>query len=193
MHTLDRYFAPDTDNSLTDELAEALMRTVIKYGKIAMEKPEDYKARSELMWAGSLSHNGLTGLGQTMDFAVHQLGHGLSGYYDIPHGESLSIAWASWARYVYKEDVPRFARYARNVWNVPVGSGEAEAISGIDATEEFFRSIGMPVTITGAVGDRAKDDIETLTNLCSYHRTRTIGAFKVLDVEAIRKIYQTAL
>ena len=192
MHTLDRYFAPDTDNAMTDELAEALMRVVIKYGRIAMENPADYKARSELMWAGSLTHNGLMGLGQTMDFSVHQLGHALSGKYNIPHGESLSAVWPAWARFVYRDDIPRFAKYARTVWGVGA-SGDEAAVAGIDATEGFFRSLGMPVTLVEAAGVRVKGDIDKLTELCTYHLTRSIGEFKVLGAEEIRAIYQSAL
>ena len=189
MHTLDRYFAPDAENAVTDELAEALMRVIVKYGKTAMEKPLDYRARAELMWAGSLSHNGLMGLGQTMDFAVHQLGHALSGKYDIPHGESLSIAWPAWARYVYRTDIARFAKYARTVWNVKNADDEAAALEGIKATEDYFRLISVPVTLTESVGGKCKDDVETLADLCSYQKTRTIGSFKVLDYEAIKEIY----
>jgi len=190
MHTLDRYFAPDSNNAVTDELAEALMRVIIKYGKVAMEKPDDYKARAELMWAGSLSHNGMTGLGQTMDFAVHQLGHALSGKYDIPHGESLSIAWASWARYVYHDDIKRFAKYARTVWSIKNTDDEAAALEGIKTTEDYFRLIGMPVTLTESVGEKCKDDVEALAELCTYGKTRTIGSFKVLDYDAILEIYK---
>ena len=190
MHTLDRYFAPDADNAVTDELAEALMRVIIKYGKTTMDKPQDYKARAELMWAGSLSHNGLTGLGQSMDFAVHQLGHALSGKYDIPHGESLSIAWPAWARYVYKHDATRFAKYARCVWNVKNADDEAAALEGISATEDYFKLITMPVTLTKAVGEKCKDDVEELANFCTYHKTRTIGSFKSLDFDAIKEIYK---
>ena len=193
MHTLDRYFAPDTDNALTDELAEALMRVVIKYGRIAMEAPGDYKARSELMWAGSLSHNGLTGLGQALDFTVHQLGHAISSRYDIPHGESLSVMWPAWARYVYREHIPRFARFARNVWGVKRDNDETAAQDGIDATEEFMRCLGMPVTITGAVGERCREDIELLTGLCTFQHTRTIGAIKVLSADGIREVYRAAV
>jgi hypothetical protein len=199
MHTLDRYFAPDTDNAVTDELSEALMRVIIKYGEIVMEKPDNYKARAELMWAGSLSHNGLTGLGQTMDFAVHQLGHALSGKYDIPHGESLSIAWPAWARYCMrisvndgdKKDISRFARYARNVWGVTDTDDKTAAFAGIDATEEYLRKIKMPVTLTEAVGDRSKNDIDALTELCTYNYTRSIGSFKVLDADAIKEVYKS--
>jgi len=191
MHTLDRYFAPDTDNAVTDELAEALMRVIVKYGKVAMKKPHDYKARAELMWAGSLSHNGLMGLGQTMDFSVHQLGHAISGKYDVPHGESLSIAWPAWARYVYHDDTKRFAKYARNVWGITEANDEAAALAGIVATEDYFRLINMPVTLTEAIGDKCKGDIDSLTDLCTYNYTRTIGAFKTLDANAIKAIYQS--
>ena len=193
MHTLERYFAPDTDNALTDEFAQALMRVVIKYGKAVMDKPDDYKARSEIMWAGSVSHNGLTGLGQTMDFSVHQLGQALSARYDTAHGASLAAAWPAWARYVYRDDIPRFAKYARNVWGVEADDDEAAAVAGITATEGYFRSIGMPVTLTEAEGDRVKEDIDLLAETCSFHRTRTIGSFRVLDIEDMRAIYNSAI
>jgi len=193
MHALDRYFAPDTDNALTDELSEALMRVTIKYGRIVMEDPQDYKARSELMWAGSLAHNGLVGLGQMMDFTVHQFGSPLSAKYDTTHGASLAATWPAWARYVYRVNVPRFAKYARTVWGVAEENDEEAALAGIKATEEFCRSLGMPVTLTEAVGEFVKDDIDALAELCSYNRTRTIGAFKVLDYDAIREVYQSAI
>lgn len=92
MHTLDRYFTPTENNELTDEIAEGLLRTVIRNGAAAIKDSHDYNAMSEIMWAGSLSHNGLTGLGAEKDFAVHQLGHELSAKFDIAHGASLSAA-----------------------------------------------------------------------------------------------------
>ena len=193
MHTLDRYFAPDADNAVTDELGEALMRVVVRYGEIVLESPRDYKARSELMWAGSLAHNGLTGLGQNLDFSVHQLGQALSGKYDMPHGESLSIMWAPWARYVFRDDVPRFARYARNVWGVSDSGDEAAAQAGIDATEGFFKSIGAPLSLTEAVGESVRGDVDALAELCSFYHTRKIGAFRVLDAEDMKAIYMAAL
>jgi len=192
MHTLERYFAHDADNALTDELSEALMRIVIEYGKAAMKDPRDYKARSELMWAGSLSHNGLTGLGQAMDFSVHQLGQALSAKYDTAHGASLAATWPAWARFVYRDDIPRFAKYARKVWGVTEDEDEAAAVAGIAATEKYFTSIGMPITITEAEGERVKDDIDKLAEICSFYRTRTIGSFRVLDIEAIKAIYKSS-
>ena len=189
MHTLDRYFAPDADNAITDELAEALMRVIIRYGTTTMEKPRDYKARAELMWAGSLSHNTLMGLGQTLDFAVHQLGHALSAKYDMPHGESLSIAWPAWARYSYRTDVARFAKYARTVWNIKDADDNDAALKGIAATEDYFRLILMPVTLTEAVGEKCKNDIDALALSCSYQKTRTIGSFKIIDYNAMKELY----
>jgi len=193
MHTLDRYFAPDTGNAVTDELAEALMRVIIKYGKIVMEKPLDYKARAELMWAGSLSHNGLTGLGQTMDFSAHRLGAPFSAKYDSPHGASLSAVWPAWAKYVYHRDIPRFAGYARNVWNITDEKDETAAKAGITATEEYFKALGMPVTISELTGGRVDDEIDALVNLCTFNGTRIIGAFKILDDEDIKSIYKSAM
>jgi alcohol dehydrogenase YqhD (iron-dependent ADH family) len=192
MHTMDRYFAQGTDNAVTDSLAEALLRVVIKYGKVVMKNPADHKARSELMWAGSLSHNGLTGLGQSKDFSVHQLGHALSAKYDIPHGESLSALWGAWAKTVYRDDIPRFAQYARNVWLVAEPDDAAAAQAGIEATIQYFKYLNMPVSLTEAVGTQTAEDINSLTELCTYRRTRTIGSFRVLDAEAIRAVYIAA-
>ena len=193
MHTLDRYFATDNDNELTDEIAEAIMRVVIKNGRLVLDDPKSYKARSELFWAGSLSHNGLTGLGQTMDFAVHQLGHTISAKYDIPHGESLSIAWPAWARYVYQIDLSRFAKYAKEVWGINESDEKLAAKSGIEATIDFFREIGAPVALSDAVGPVTDNDIDELVDICTYRGTRTIGAFKVLDGNDIREIYKLAI
>ncbi|MCL2366856.1 MAG: iron-containing alcohol dehydrogenase [Oscillospiraceae bacterium] len=193
MHALDRYFAPDAENAITDELSEAIMRMVIKYGRLAIDNPTDYKARSEIMWAGSLTHNGIMGLGQTVDFSIHQLGSPLSAKYDTAHGASLAATWAAWARYVYHVDVARFAKYARTIWAVTDENDEAAASAGIDATEAYFRAIGMPITLTEAVGVQVQDDIDILTDICTYHGMRSIGTFKVLDASDIKAIYQAAL
>ena len=102
MHTLERYFIPNTRNQITDEIAEGVLRVVIENGKKGLENSTDYDAMSEIMWAGSLSHNGLTGLGRAKDFSVHKLGHALGAKYDKAHGATLSAVWGSWAEYVYK-------------------------------------------------------------------------------------------
>ena len=193
MHVLDRYFAPDHGNDVTDGISEALMRVIIKHGKVVKDNPTDYKARAELFWAGSLAHNGLTGLGQVMDFSIHQLGAPLSAKYDTSHGMSLSATWPAWARYVYKHDVARFAKYAREVFGIDSADDEKAALVGIDASVEFFRAMGCPVTMTEAAPEIVREDIDDLVDICTFRGTRTIGFFKTLDANDIREIYLAAM
>ena len=190
MHTLDRYFVPNPEDGITDALAEALLRTVIHYGPLALKNPADYKAMSEIMWCGSLSHNGLTGLGNLTDFAPHQLGHALSAKYGVAHGASLTAIWGSWARFVYWENPSRFARYAKNVWNLQGDSQEELALEAISKTEEFFRSLGLPVGLAQlGQGKLSAQELEDLAQRCSYGRTRTIGSFVKLDFADMKQIY----
>ena len=193
MHTLDRYFNPVTDNALTDELAEALLRVVLEYGPAAVRDAHDETAMSEIMWAGSLSHNGLTGLGGRKDFATHQLGHALSEKFDVYHGDSLTAVWSSWARSVMDEAPARFARFARNVWHVEEADDTAAALAGIAKQEAFFQSIGMPVRLGElSCGRQDEAGLADLASRCSYGKTRTIGTFRVLDYESILAIYRRA-
>ena len=193
MHTLDRYFNP-LDNELTDAIAEALLRTVIAKGAAAMKDTHDYDAMSEIMWAGSLSHNGLTGLGGTGDFAPHQLGHELSGMFDIAHGASLAVMWGHWAKYVCHTKLSRFVRYAENVWHITEGGDEEKALAGIQATADYFKSIGMPTCFSEApeIGLQSEDVLKDLAWRCTFEGTRTIGGFQVLDGADILKIYESA-
>lgn len=192
MHTLDRYFAQGTGNDITDGIARAVLRTAIRSGAAVMADPSDGKARSELMWAGSISHNGMTGLGQERDFSVHQLGHELSGMFDTPHGESLSAMWPAWARYVMETDVSRFAQYAREIWDVAEEDDRRAAVRGIDATEEYFRSIHMPVTLGQAVGVQPEETLKILAHKCAFGGSRRIGSFRPLGEEEILRVYQMA-
>ena len=193
MHTMDRYFNP-LDNELTDAIAEALLRTVIANGAKAVKDTHDYDAMSEVMWCGSVSHNGLTGLGGQGDFAPHQLGHELSAMFDIAHGASLSAVWGQWARYVYQNRIERFVRFAKNVWNITEGSDEEIALAGIQATVDYFKSIGVPTCFSEAaeIGVQSEEVLRDLTDRCTFHGARTIGTFQVLDGDDIYNIYQAA-
>lgn len=194
MHTLDRYFTLTEHNELTDEIAEGLLRTVIKNGAIAIKDSHNYNAMSEIMWAGSLSHNGLTGLGAVKDFAVHQLGHELSAKFDIAHGASLSAVWEAWATYVFKEKPKRFAQYARNVWGVKESDDEKASLEGIKKTVAYFQSLDMPTSFGRApeVGIKTEEELRKMADGCSYENTRTIGSFKVCNREDIYEIYRRA-
>lgn len=193
MHTLDRYFTQVNGNELTDELAEALLRVTIRNGRIAISNPTDYGAASELMWCGSLSHNGLTGLGRAGDFSVHQLGHELSGRFDVAHGASLTTAWGSWATYCCSANIGRFARYARNVWDVQEQNDETAARLGIEKTVEYFASISMPTCFTElGIGVQTEEVIRELAYSCTFFGKRMVGNFKPLNQEDIENIYRMA-
>ncbi|MGI6361329.1 MAG: iron-containing alcohol dehydrogenase [Bacillota bacterium] len=190
MHTLDRYFAPPAENEMTDAIAEGLLRTVIRNGRLVLDSPQDYQIRSEIMWAGSLSHNTLTGLGRQHDFAVHQLGHELSGKFDVAHGASLSTMWATWARYVYQKDIPRFARFAAKIWDIQDEDHKKAALAGIKKTEGYFTELGMPTTISQLVGRTLTEtELTDLAEKCSFFKTRKIGSFYPADFEMIHELY----
>ena len=190
MHTLERYFNPIQGNETTMQLAESVLRVAIANGPAVVDNPGDYDAMSEIMWCGSLSHNGLTGLGGAKGLSVHPVSFALSEKFDVYHGESLTAIWSSWARYVLDTDVSRFARFARNVWGVEAADDKEAALAGIAAQEAFFRSIGMPVRIPALSCGR--QDEAGLASRCSYGRTRTIGTFRVLGYDDILAIYQLA-
>ena len=193
MHTMERYFSPVGNLELTDKIAEGLLRTMIKYGKISLENPYNYEARAEIMWASSLAHNGLTGCGGIGDWSTHQLEHDLGGVYDIAHGAGLSAVWGSWARYVYKENPRRFAQFAENVFGIEkIGTDEEIAIKGIEAMENFYKDIEMPISISETRINLSDEDVEMLAEKCSNNGTRYIGSFKKLFKEDMAKIYSMA-
>ena len=194
MHTHERYLNHGTNLKMTDGISEALLRTVIKSAKTLRDEPENYEARAEVMWASSLSHNGLTGCGTDGgDFASHQLEHELSGMFDVTHGAGLAAIWGSWARYVYKERPDRFAGLAAKVLMVPEkGSDQETALAGIEAMEDFFRSIGMPVSLRELGIEPTDRQILKLADNCSFGNTRTIGIVKKLGREDMAEIYRMA-
>lgn len=194
MHTMERYFVNIETMEIADSISESLMQTVIYNARILMREPDNYTARAEIMWAGSLSHNGLTGCGTGGgDWACHQLEHELGGLYDVTHGAGLAAIWGSWARYVYDVNPERFAQFATNVFDIPCGLDfEKTALAGIEAMEDFFRSIKMPVSLHELGLDLDDQQIHELAFKCSYEDTRTIGVFKQLNMKDMEKIYTMA-
>lgn len=191
-HTQERYFTLEEGTELTDEIAEGLMRTVIHNAKVLMKEPKNYAARANVMWASSVSHNGLTGCGTMGDWACHQLEHELGGMFDVAHGAGLAAVYGSWARYVYQTKPERFAKFAEKVFGITEGSVEEKAVAGIEAMEEFYRSIGMPTNIHELGVELTEEQMEELAEKCTFFGTRKIGAFKPLDKEDIIKIYHMA-
>ena len=195
MHTMERYFSPEDDMDLTDALAEALLRSMKENVFKVLADPEDYRARAQIMWGGSVAHNDLTGCGMSGDWATHQLEHELSGMFDVTHGAGLAAIWPSWARYVLKVNVSRFVRFAVNVMDVPndFTDPEGTALKGIEAMERFYHSIGMPVNIHELIGrDITDDEIKEMVRKCSREGTLPQGTFKVLYPDDMEAIYRMA-
>lgn len=194
MHTMERYFTNGGNMEITDALAEGLLRTVIKNAKILHAEPENYDARAEIMWAGSLAHNDLTGCGNDGgDFVSHLLEHEMGGMFDVTHGAGLAAVWPSWARYVYKNCIDRFVKYAINVMGVAnEGTADEIAIKGIEAMEDFYHSIGMPVNFSELGIAPTDAQIREMAESCAQACGGTKGSAMVLDVDDMEKIYQMA-
>ena len=195
MHTMERYFSPEDDMDLTDALAEAVLRSMKENVYKVLADPEDYRARAQIMWGGSVAHNDLTGCGMSGDWATHQLEHELSGMFDVTHGAGLAAIWPSWARYVLKVNVSRFVRFAVNVMGVPndFTDPEGTALKGIEAMERFYHDIGMPINIHELIGrDITDGEIKEMVRKCSRDGAFTQGGFKVLYPKDMEAIYQMA-
>ncbi len=195
MHTMERYFSKYEDMSLTDAIAEALLRTVRDSALVVMLQPEDYRHRAQIMWAGSLAHNDLTECGSEKDFATHKLEHELSAVYGVTHGAGLAALWPSWARYVMKKHLFRFVQFAVNVMGVTndFAHPEETAERGICALEDWYRKIGMPTNIHELLGKEISDEeIDVLVDKCSRGATITVGAMEILNADDMRAIYRMA-
>lgn len=194
MHTMERYFTNGGNMEVTDSIAEGILRTVITNAKILHSNPQDLEARSEIMWAGSLSHNNLTGCGNDGgDFSSHQLEHELGGMFDVTHGAGLAAIWPSWARYVYKNALPRFVRFAVNVMQVsPADSDEETALLGIKAMEDFYHSIGMPVNMAELGIAPTEEQILELAHRCALACGGSQGSAKILYESDMAEIYRMA-
>ena len=194
MHTMERYFNHGENMELTDGISEALMRTVIRNAKILVKEPENYDARAEVMWAGSLSHNGLTGCGTDGgDWATHKLEHELGGMFDVAHGAGLAAIWGSWARYVMDEKPERFAQFAVDVMGVEESDDvKSTALKGIEAVEEFYRMIEMPTNMKELGINPTDEQIKDMAMKATNHDTQQLGAFKKLSAKDLVEIYKTA-
>ncbi|MGI6394322.1 MAG: iron-containing alcohol dehydrogenase [bacterium] len=188
-HVFEQYFSyPNA--YLQDRMSEAVLKTVIKYGPIAVQEPENYEARANIMWAGTIGLNTLLGVGKEGDWATHLIEHELSAKYDITHGVGLAILTPHWMRKVLDEsNISKFSEYGENVWGITGGSKSVIAEQAIDKTAEFFKSLGIPSKLSElGIGSSLFNEMAE-----SALKHSKIGRFKPLSKEDIVEIYKAAL
>ena len=185
MHTIERFFCKGGDTYLTDEIALAIIKSTKKAGIDSYNNPYDYAARSNMMWASSLAHNGLTQCGREFVMCVHQLEHELSGMYEnIAHGAGLAALFPSYARYVYKANIERWTKFAKYLF------GTEDILKAISMQEEFYKSIGMPTSLI-ELGVK-EEDLEKLAYNASRGKTRILDGYMKLGYEEMLDIYKMA-
>lgn len=190
-HVMERYFTNSKNVEITDRLCEGILLSIINETPKALANPNDYDARANLMWAGTVAHNDICGVGRIQDWSTHNIEHELSGLYDVAHGAGLAVMFPAWMKYVMHHDVNRFAQFAVRVWGVEMDfqNPENTALKGIEKYEQFMTSIGMPVRFS-QLGAKA-DDIPVLVKNLGLGE-KTLGFFVPLNSEDVRKIYELA-
>lgn len=192
-HVCERYFTPDLEIGVIDRMAEGILKTLVDIGPRVLQEPDNYAYRAEIMWIGSIAHNDTVGIGRVQDWSTHVIGNELSALYDTPHGATLSIIMGAWMRYVYQEKPERFARFAKEVFGVQWnGNNTLEAaFQGILKTEEYFRSMGMPVSFEDY--GIPTDEVEKMLDQIAFGgEDDSIGGIKRLNREDCRRIFETA-
>lgn len=189
-HIMERYFTNEPNVDFTDRLCEATLKTIINNVPIAISEPENYAARAEVMWAGTVAHNDLLGTGRSGDWASHGMEHELSALYDVAHGAGLAVIFPAWMTYVYKQNPTRFVQFAARVWDVELAAENPEGIilEAIRRIKRFFTEIGLPISLEGL---GIKDDrLEEMAARCS--KWGPVGNFMKLAKDDVLNIYKLA-
>ena len=188
-HAMETYFGKPDDNNLSDDINEAVMRSVIRNIRILLRDHENYDARSELMWASSMAENGILKIGKITDFQCHQIEHQLGAYTDCNHGQGLAVIHPVLYRHIYKDGVKRFARFSENVWGIKEkATAEETALAGVEALADFIKEIGLPTSFT-QMGIPADTDFRAVADSTNI----TAGCCKKLSHDEIYDILQECI
>jgi hypothetical protein len=189
-HIMERYFTREKDVGFGDHLCEASMRSIVQEAPTAISEPKNYGARANIMWAGTVAHNDILGVGRSEDWASHSIEHELSALYDIAHGAGLAIVFPAWMKYVYKQDPDRFVQFAVRVFAVEQDfhNPERTILEGIRRLEDFFRRIGLPTTLAEA--GIATDRLAEMADKATHGDTKTLGNFMSLGKDDVLAIYE---
>ena len=191
-HVMERYFTNTKNVEITDRLCEGILLSIIKEAPKALANPQDYEARANLMWSGTVAHNDVCGVGREQDWSSHMMEHELSGLNDVAHGAGLAVIFPAWMKYVMNNDIQRFAQFAVRVWNCEMDFQQPEntALKGIERYEQFMKAIGLPTRLSEI--DVTADNIPQMLKTLALG-DKTLGSFVKLTNEDVRKIYELAL
>lgn len=191
-HTFERYLTNTPGVDFTDRLCEAVLLSVMRNARIVMRDPRNYDGRANIMWAGMVAHNNITGVGREQDWSSHLLEHELSGLYDVAHGAGLAVVLPAFMRYQLKNNIDRFAQLAVRVFGVSMDFADPEitAVEGIERLENFFREIGLPTTFA-ELGAK-EEDIPVLVEKCNFNNGERVGYFHPLTRSQVAEVYRLA-
>ncbi len=192
-HLFERYLSPTPNVDFTDRLIEGALQSIIHNTKIVMREPVNYAARANLMWAGTIAHNNVLGVGRQQDWSSHAIEHELSALHDVAHGAGLAVVFPAFMRYTLDADVARYAQLAHRVWGIPIDFSNLRrtAIEGIEALEHFIeRELQLPLKLE-ALG-ASPEDIDYVAEHCRM-RGEKLGSFSPLSRDDIRELLKLAL
>lgn len=191
-HVMERYFTQVKSVELTDRLCEGVMKTVINNAYRLIKNPNDYDARAEILWSGTIAHNDLIGTGRDGDWASHGLEHEISAITDIAHGAGLSIIFPAWIKYVYKDNPVKFLQFANRVFDIEINheDNNETILRGIKALENFYRDLDLPTRLSEVDFDNTH--IKTMASKATSNDSHTIGSFKKLSMTDAVNIYNLA-
>lgn len=185
-HIMETYFSKPDEDNVSDDIMEGLMKSVVRNLRAAIEDPQDYTARSNLMWDATMAENRMIKMGKRCDFQCHNMEHQLGAFTDCNHGCGLAVLHPVYYRHIYKEGLSKFVRFAKNVWGIaPESKTEEElALAGIQALANFIREIGLPATLKEL--DVNQSQLKEIADSCSISQ----GSYKVMTHEEILEIFQ---
>ncbi len=190
-HIMERYFSPTEDVEVTDRLGEGLLKAIISEAPIVMAHPEDYQARANIMWAGTMAHNGICGCGRVEDWTSHGMEHEISAVYGVTHGAGLAVVFPAFLTFMAEHSPSKPAQYARRVFDVNIDDDREAALEGVSRLKAFFHSIGLPVTF--AELGIANPDIDLLVKKLHENKGEIIGGYYKLNATDTAKIYRLML
>lgn len=190
-HIMERYFTPTQNVEITDRVSEGVLKAIIEEAPKVIAEPDNYQARANIMWSGTLAHNGICGTGRKEDWASHAIEHEISAMYNVTHGAGLAVIFPAWMTYMAEHNPAKIAQFARRVFNVRDEKDEAAAYEGIDCLKAFFGAIGLPVTFAQlGVSD---PDIDEMVRRLHINKGEVIGGYMPLRAADTAEIYRLAL